>query len=146
MDYEIAKEKAIKYIVVARKTEDEVRKKLKKIGFEDDIIDRVIMHLTKLDYINDFDYVDAYIRQCMRLLNYSIYEIKNKLLQKGIKKDIIEEKLQNLYETEYEEKIVQKLLNGKLKNMEILKQKQYLYRRGFRCKIDISIDEYEEEY
>lgn len=142
MDYEVAKEKAIRYIVVARKTESEVRKKLKNSGCEENIINKVIEHLIKLDYINDSEYVDAYIRQCMRLLNYSIYEIKNKLLQKGIKKDIIEEKLQVLYNTDYEEKLVQKLLNGKLKSMEPLKQKQYLYRRGFRCDFSIDNSEY----
>ena len=86
MSFELAKEKAIRYIVIAKKTECEVRKKLEKSGFEEDIIDEVIKYLQKLDYINDTEYVDAYIRQCMRLLNYSIYEIKNKLLQKGIKK------------------------------------------------------------
>lgn len=145
MDYEVAKEKAIRYIVIARKTEEEVRKKLRKSGFDEKIIDKVIIHLIKLDYINDTDYVDAYIRQCMRLLNYSIYEIKNKLLQKGIKKDIIEEKLQILYESDYEEKIVKKLLKGKLKSMEPLKKKQYIFRRGFKCKILIDED-YDEYY
>lgn len=151
MEYEVAKEKAIRYIVIARKTEDEVRKKLKKSGFSENVIDKVIKHLIKLDYINDLEYVDAYIRQCMRLLNYSIYEIKNKLLQKGIKKDIIEEKLQILYDNGYEEKIVNKLLNGKLKSMETLKKKNYLFRRGFKCKIsfnevDESFNNYDEYY
>ena len=145
MEYEVAKEKAIRYIVIARKTEDEVRKKLAKSGFNNEIVDKVIVHLKKLDYINDSEYVDAYIRQCMRLLNYSIYEIKNKLLQKGIKKDIIEEKLQILYESEYEEKIVKKLINGKLKSLETLKQKQYLFRRGFKCKISLD-DNYYDDY
>ena len=145
MDYEVAKEKAIRYIVIARKTEDEVRKKLRKSGCDETIIDKVIKHLIKLDYINDSEYVDAYIRQCMRLLNYSIYEIKNKLLQKGIKKDIIEEKLQTLYESDYEENIVEKLLSGKLKSMEPLKKKQYLFRRGFKCKIFFE-DNYDEYY
>lgn len=137
MSLELAKEKAIRYIVVAKKTESEVRKKLDKLGFDDNIIDEVIKYLINLGYIDDTDYVDAYIRQCMRLLNYSIYEIKNKLLQKGIKKDIIEEKIHKLYESDYEKQLIQKLLNGKLKSMEKLKQKQYLYRRGFRCNFDI---------
>ncbi len=132
MDFETAKEKAIKYIVIARKTSHEVRLKLQKIGVDEDIIDDVIEYLTNLDYINDGEYVDAYIRQCMRLQNYSIYEIKNKLLQKGIKKYIIEEKIEKLNDSDYEENIVSKLLNGKLKDYDELKQKQYLYRRGFK--------------
>lgn len=130
MDFEIAKEKAVRYLVVAKKTEYEVRMKLKKSKFSDDIIDEVINYLIKIDYINDEEYVDAYIRQCMHLLNYSIFEIKQKLLQKGIKKYIIEEKVDKLKENEYEKKLIQKLMSGKLKNMEEIKVKKYLYRRG----------------
>ncbi len=132
MSFEAAKERAIKYIVVAKKTKQEVRNKLLKSGFDDETIEEVISYLEKLNYLDDNEYVDAYIRQCMRLQSYSIYEIKQKLLQKGIKKDIIENKLELLYESDYEKDIVEKLLNNKLKNMEDLKKKQYLYRRGFK--------------
>ncbi len=132
MDFEIAKEKAIKYIGISKKTKFEVYSKLKRLNYDDDIIEKVICYIEDLGYINDYEYVDAYIRQCMRLFNYSIYEIKNKLLQKGIKKDIIEEKVQILYDDEYDEKVLGKLLNGKLKNFDDLKKKQYLYRRGLK--------------
>ena len=75
MDFEIAKEKAVRYLVTAKKTEHEVRLKLKKSKFSEEIIDDVVNYLIKINYINDEDYVDAYIRQCMHLLNYSIFEI-----------------------------------------------------------------------
>lgn len=132
MEFEIAKEKAIKYIGISKKTEYEVYTKLRKIGYDENTSKDVIEYVKNLGYIDDYDYVDAYIRQCMRLLNYSIYEIKNKLLQKGIKKDIIEEKLEFLYNENYESKVLSKLLSGKLKDIEKLKKKQYLYRRGFK--------------
>ncbi len=132
MSFELAKEKAIKYIVLAKKTSQEVRNKLQKLGFDEKIIDEVISYLEDLNYLNDNEYVDAYIKQCMRLKNYSIYEIKQKLLQKGVKKDIIENELEKLAKTNYESEIVNKLLNTKLKNMEPIKKKQYLYRRGFK--------------
>ncbi len=137
MEFEVAKEKAVRYLVTAKKTEYEVRLKLKKSNFSDDTIDEVINYLIKIDYINDEEYVDAYIRQCMHLLNYSIFEIKQKLLQKGIKKYIIEEKVEKLKETDYENELIKKLLNGKLKNMEEIKVKKYLYRRGLsQCSFD----------
>lgn len=132
MDFEVAKEKAFRYIALSKKTAFEVRKKLQKSNFEEDIIDKVISYMQDLKYIDDVEYVDAYIRQCMRLQNYSIFEIKNKLMQKGINKNLLEEKLQNLADTDYEEKLVKKLLTSKLKQMEPLKKKQYLYRRGFK--------------
>lgn len=131
MEFQVAKEKAIKYVFVAKKTEYEVRTKLKRIGYEDEIIDKVILFLKDYKYIDDNDYIDAYLRQNMRLLKYSIYEIKQKLLQKGINKCIIEEKLQNFKKTNYENLAIEKITIAKSKIMDELKLKQYLYRRGF---------------
>lgn len=130
MSFELAKEKALRYIMMSKKTEQEVYNKLIKLGFEENIILDVIDYLKSIKYIDDNDYVDAYIRQCMRLMNYSIYEIKNKLLQKGIEKCIIENKLEDLKESEYEEKLRNKLLSTKCKNMDEQKIKSYFYRRG----------------
>lgn len=132
MELEIAKQKAIAYLTRSKKTSNEVALKLKKLGFSNNIIQEVISYFTSLGYIDDNEYVDAYIRQCMRLQNYSLFEIKNKLLQKGIKKDIIEEKIQVLEDSDYEEEIVNKLINSKLRNMDDMKKKQYLFRRGFK--------------
>lgn len=70
----------------------------------------VIEYLKELGYINDDDYVDAYIRQCMRLLDYSTYEIRQKLLQKGINKYIIDDKVGTLEESDYNDLLLNKLL------------------------------------
>ena len=142
MELEIAKQKAIAYLMRSKKTSNEVMLKLRKLGFSNDITQEVISYFTELGYIDDNEYVDAYMRQCMRLQNYSLFEIKNKLLQKGIKKDIIEEKLQVLEDSNYERELVTKLLNGKLKNMEDIKQRQYLFRRGFKNISLYNDDEY----
>ena len=132
MSFEVAKNKAIKYVGISRKTEQEVYRKLKTQGFHEDIIMEVIEYLKELGYINDDDYVDAYIRQCMRLLDYSTYEIRQKLLQKGINKYIIDDKVGTLEESDYNDLLLNKLLNGKCKNMDDLKKKQYLFRRGLK--------------
>lgn len=131
-ELEAAKFKAIKYIGISKKTEFEVIRKLKTSNFSDDIISNTIYYLNELEYINDKEYVDAYIRQCVRLQNFSIYEIYNKLLQKGINKDILENKLDNLRQTDYEDKLIEKLVNTKCKDYDDLKLKQYLYRRGLK--------------
>ena len=54
-----------------------------------------------------------------------------KLIQKGIDKNLVHKKMEEFNGKEYERLLIEKLLNGKLKNMEPLKQKAYLYRRGF---------------
>lgn len=136
MEFENAKRKAIKYIGISKKTEHEVRQKLIRLGYNQDVIDMVISYLLDIGYIDDCDYVESYIRQSERLLNYSIFEIKQKLLQKGIKKDIIEDKISILESSCYNKKLLEKLMESKCKNMEPLKLKVYLYRRGIKDNLD----------
>jgi len=127
-----ARDKAIRYIGISKKTEYEIRQKLKGLKIASSVIDEEIEYLKELGYIDDIDYIKSYIRQCDKMQNYSIYEITNKLLQKGIKASIMEQEIDALKETDYEEKVIEKLIKGKLKSYDEMKQKNYLYRRGFR--------------
>lgn len=136
MNFEEAKEKAVKYLVLALRTETEVRNKLKKLDVEEEVINEVLEYLKRINYIDDSKYVDAYLRQCISIPKYSKFEIKMKLIQKGIDKNLIEQKLDEFDSYNYEKSLVEKLLNGKLKNMEPLKQKAYLYRRGFNINLN----------
>ena len=85
MGFEEAKEKAVKFLVLQLRTEMEVRQKLQKLNVEDEIITQVIEYLKSIGYIDDGKYVDAYLRQSVNIPKYSIFEIKMKLKQKGIK-------------------------------------------------------------
>ena len=49
----------------------------------------------------------------------------------GIVKSLIEEKLQELYDTDYESKVLERLYSSKFKNMDELNIKKYLYTKGF---------------
>ena len=132
MEFEVAKEKAVRFIGISKKTANEVETKLKKLNISNDTINEVVEYLKGLGYIDDVDYVKAYIRQCIKMQKYSIYEIKQKLLIKGISRELILEFVDELYSTDYESKVIQKLLSGKLSSMEQEKQKNYIYRRGFK--------------
>lgn len=140
MNFEEAKERAVKYLVLALRTEKEVKDKLKKLNVDEDIIDEVCEYLKGLGYINDVYYTEAYLRQCESIPKYSKYEIRMKLIQKGVDKELVSEKIANNLNPNYEVKIVEKLMNGKLKNMEPLKQKAYLYRRGFKLSDNNELD------
>ena len=131
MNYIFAKEKAIKYIGISKKTEFEVSKKLKSLGVDSLTISKVIEYLNELGYLDDVDYVRAYVRQNVKLLKYSKYELKQKLLQKGVKTSIIDSEFENNLPQSYEFNVVDKLLTGKLKDYDYIKKKEYLYRRGF---------------
>lgn len=131
MNFEEAKEKAVRYLVLQLRTEEEVRNKLRKLNVDEDIIIQVTEYLKGIGYIDDSKYIDAYLRQSLSMPKYSKYEIRMKLLQKGVDKNLLAEKLNEFDSYNYEKSLINKLLNGKLKNMEPLKQKAYLYRRGF---------------
>jgi regulatory protein len=131
MNFEEAKERAVKYLVLSLRTESELKTKLRKLNVEEDIISEVTEYLKSIGYIDDSKYVDAYLRQCINIPKYSLYEIKMKLIQKGINKELVGNKIEAFEGYNYEKNLIEKLLNGKLKNMEPLKQKAYLYRRGF---------------
>lgn len=132
MDFENAKQKAIKFIGISKKTEYEVKQKLLILGYNQEIVDMVISYLLNIGYIDDIDYVKSYIKQNERFMKYSIFEITQKLLQKGIKKDIIENEITILEDLEYDNKVYKKLMLTKCKDMEPLRLKQYLYRRGLK--------------
>ena len=132
MDYITAKEKAIKYIGISKKTEYEVYNKLKSLGVDSLTISKVTDYLKELGYIDDIDYVRSYLRQNEKMLKYSKYELKQKLLQKGIKTSIIELEFEPNLEDSYEQEVISKLLYSKLKNYDDMKKKEYLYRRGFK--------------
>ena len=131
MNFEDANEKAVRFLATSLKTEYEVRQKLFKLNCETNIADKVIEHLKEISYINDEEYVNAYIRQCKKLPKYSIYEVINRLKQKGINDENLAKCKYELENSEYELDLVNKLKRKK-SNIDPLKLKAYLYRRGFK--------------
>lgn len=127
-----ARDAAIRYVGISKKTEYEVKQKLKRLKVSSSVIEQEMEYLKELGYIDDLDYVQSYLRQCEKLKQYSIYEITNKLLQKGIKASIIEQEIDSLKESDYELRVIEKLNKGKLKSYDDIKKQNYLYRRGFR--------------
>ena len=79
MEFESAKQKAIKYLGISKKTKYEVEQKLLRLGYNQDTVDMVISYLLDIGYIDDNSYVCSYLRQNERLLKFSIFEIKQKL-------------------------------------------------------------------
>ena len=134
------KERAIYIITNYSKTEKQLRDKLKKGGkYTDEIIDETIKFLKKHNFINDEDFAKRFVE--LHKNTYSIKVLKQKLYQKGIKKNIID----NLFDSEEvefdEESIIKKLLLKKCpdyyereKDMDPKERQKilaYLYRKGF---------------
>ena len=132
MNFEQAKERAVRYTALSRKTDYEVRRKLKQLNVDEDIISKVSEYLKQLGYIDDLAYTEAFLRQSFKMEKLSVFEMKQKLLSKGIDKELIDEKLCDYDVVDYEKRVVSRLVNGKLSSYDDDKSKSYLYRKGFR--------------
>lgn len=129
-----AQDIALKYIGYKMRTENEVRDKLLKSGYNSDVIEKVMDFLIKYNYVNDYEYCMAFIRQCLKLNPLGKYGIKQKLKFYGVSDDIIESAV---YDSDIDEEFYAKeLLNKKMSKKEFLesdlkKLQYFLLRRGF---------------
>ena len=134
------KERAIYIITNYSKTEKQLRDKLKQSKkYSETVIDETIKFLKKHNFINDEDYAKRFIE--LHKNTYSIKVLKQKLLQKGIKKDLIESVFEDSEVKFDEEGIIKKLLLKKCPDYYEIehdmepKEKQkllaFLFRKGF---------------
>ena len=130
-----AKKQAIKYILYKARTSFEVVKKLEILGYDEDIIEKVVQELKSLSYIDDELYVEKYIKDAINLKKYGNHRIKIELQRKGIKDDIINKKLEELNIDEKEqlrfmiEKRINRYQSIELKTLN--KLRSYFIRRGY---------------
>lgn len=132
--YKRGKRKALNLLKRMDYTEGELRSKLKKSEFTQDMIDRVIAYIHSYHYLDDERYANRYIVN--KTSNKSIRQIKMELLNKGIDKELIEEQLEKNCTSD--EAAIQQAISKKTKDITALtlKEKQkiaaYLYRKGFQ--------------
>lgn len=126
------KSRVLKYIVYKKRTEIEVRNKFKGV-FNEDIFEEVIENLKSLGYIDDKNYIDRAVNEYTSLKNMSIIEIKYKLLNKGIDKNLIEQYFTDNYDQllEYETKSAEKLFLKKINTMDENETKFFLRKKGY---------------
>lgn len=133
--YTKAKDKAYKFLGYKARSEKEVRDKLTKENYPQEIIDRIIELFKHYNYINDENYTKAYINNRIKFKPQAKRMLKYELAQKGIDSDTIENIIDssNIDETD----IAINLLQKRLKNKKDIEQKEkqriynYMLRRGF---------------
>lgn len=137
--YPKAIEKALSILKFMDRCEQELRFKLSREEYSEDIIDRVIKYVIHYGYLNDERFAAAFVKS--RKNKKSKLMIKNELQQKGISKDIIQTVLEAEYDTEDTEDAeiiaIRKAISKKTRDPQSLsveeKQKLIasLYRKGF---------------
>lgn len=133
------KERAIYIITNYSKTEKQLRDKLKQgKKYTDEIIDETIKFLKKHNFINDEDFAKRFIE--LHKNSYSKKVLKQKLYQKGIKKDLLDSIFDDDLDID-EQALIKKLLLKKCpeyyeteKDMDPKERQKilaYLFRKGF---------------
>ncbi len=141
-DFYKAKDVALKYFSYRHRSEFEIQAKLENLKFKPEIIKEVISNLKSVGLINDYEFADNFTRSTLnkRLISKSL--MKEKLLERKISKDIINEVLDKHYKDVDEFSIAKKIALKQLKkyqktNPEYSDKKLYpritnfLARRGF---------------
>ena len=138
-----AKLKALSLLNYMDRTESQLRQKLKEKSFSDEAIEQAIEYVKSFGYINDVGYAERYImgKQGAK----SRREIYASLGQKGIRREVVEQAMENCYDSEDELTAIRHLCEKKhflveqATDVEKRKMYQYLLRKGFRnddiCKV-----------
>lgn len=141
---ELIKAKSIAYRFASYKprTTQEIKNKLAESNFSEQIIEKSISFLEKYGLINDERYIANFLTDKTKLKKWGILKIKTELLRKGIDKALIELKLKELFDENFEIENALKQANKKLSTIAHRtdeKRKQslitYLKYKGFSWEI-----------
>lgn len=131
-----AKLRAMHLLTDMGRTEEQLRTKLKRGGYPDDIVKEVIAYVKSFGYINDASYARSFIDS--RKDKKSKREIYAALAEKGIARDEIDEAMEECYGHEDARHAIMTLLAKKHYDPETADHVQtrkilgYLTRKGFR--------------
>ena len=130
--YDKYKSRVLKFVLYKKRSESEIRTKFFK-DIPSDILDSIIIDLKNNDYIDDTIYIKRALNEFMALKTLSKFEIKNKLLSKGINEDLIDEYFYKKKEDldKYELNSCIKLIRKNINSKEEKKLIDYLYRKGY---------------
>jgi recX family len=129
ISYEASLEKGIFLLSLKDRTKKEIQMKLNEKYRNAKMVEKAVLKLIELGYIDDLNYAISYINS----RKYGKQRITYNLLQKGLNKEKIEEAystIQNETEKDIEEEKLKKVILKNIKKDE-KKLVQYLVRQGF---------------
>ncbi len=134
-----SRKKAMYLLQKQDRTEQQLREKLKQSGFQNEDIDDAITYVKDFRYLDDERFARNYVRYGGEYK--SRQKLKIALLQKGISMDLIERALDEEYEGNEKEQILQCLKKKSFSATESTREERQkviasLYRKGF-CIEDI---------
>ena len=137
--YEIVAKRAKKRVLYlleqVDRTEHQIREKLRLSEYPECCIEIAVAYAKSFHYLDDYRYASTFVRY--RMEKYSRMQLKQKLLAKGISKELAEQAIEAEYLSEEGEQIRALLEKKKFQSQssntpEFRKMYQFLLRRGFR--------------
>ena len=129
ISYEASLEKGIFLLSLRDRTKKELKQKLNEKYRNSKMVEKSVLKLVELGYINDKEYAVSYIMS----RKYGQQRITYNLMQKGIGRETIEEayfSIEEEYERNIEDEKLEKAIEKNIKKEEN-KLIQYLVRQGF---------------
>lgn len=129
ISYEASLEKGIFLLSLRDRTKKELQQKLNEKYRNSKMVEKSVLKLVELGYINDKEYAVSYIMS----RKYGKQRIVYNLMQKGIGRETIEEayfSIEEEYEKNIEDEKLEKAIEKNIKKEEN-KLIQYLVRQGF---------------
>ena len=117
------------------RTEQQLREKLKSSDYPEEVIEEAIEYVKSFHYLDDERYAENFTRY--KKENMSRQQIKQKLMLKGVSKDIIKNAIEEEYDVD-ESIHIRNILEKKHFSYETADEGEfrrvygYLLRRGFR--------------
>lgn len=140
-NYIKCKNSALRIIEKSYKSQKQIYDKLVQKDYDENTIEKVLAFLKEYNLLDDGKYAEAYIKDKIKDQGYN--KIKYSLINKGISKELIQEKL-NLIDSEEEEQVAINLaekkyiilLKSEIDSKKIYKKLgDYLIRKGYKFEI-----------
>lgn len=141
-EFNLAKEKALRFISYRQRSEKEVQTKLLELEFLPSIIESVIGQLKDYEYLNDRKFTEAFVHDVLMKKPSGVKLLRRALILKGIAPAIIEEVLSEEFGKREEISLAREAAQKHMSRYRLTKKKpeqlkqqkrlaDYLGRRGF---------------
>jgi len=116
---EKAKQKAFRLLSVRGRSTKEIRLKLKERGFAEPVVEKVIVRLLELNYLDDKSFAEQWARNLAVNRLYGNRRIEMSLLEKGIGRNLIELSIALVREERSEKEAINILIKKKFKGRKV---------------------------
>ena len=129
MDKNQAVKFALKLLSIRKRSVFEMRNRLKRKEFENDVIDKVIEELFEYKYLNDEEFAEAYINDRINFNPRGSFLIKKELKERGVAENIVDQKIKELFPEEKEMELAKKAAKKKIETLNKDLEKNKIYQK-----------------